>query len=65
MIALSHCVRYCLVGVSGLQGTTPVLPHKLVRPMSSWNVEGTDQFVQWFDGLEEDEQRAIFAAVEY
>jgi hypothetical protein len=34
-------------------------------PMSSGEVEGTDQFVVWFDTLDTEERRAIFAAMEF
>jgi hypothetical protein len=32
--------------------------------MNNWDVEGTDQFVEWFDTLDVEERRAIFAAME-
>jgi hypothetical protein len=32
--------------------------------MSKWEVEGTDQFVDWFATLDIEERRAIFAAME-
>jgi hypothetical protein len=35
-----------------------------IDPMSTWEVEGTDQFIEWFDTLDTEERRAIFAAME-
>ena len=34
------------------------------RFMARWDVEGTDQFIEWFDTLDMEERRAIFAAME-
>lgn len=32
--------------------------------MGTWDVEGTDQFIEWFATLDTEERRAIFAAME-
>ena len=33
--------------------------------MTKWDVEGTDQFIEWFETLDDDEQRAIHAVMEF
>jgi hypothetical protein len=34
-------------------------------PLTTWDVEGTDQFDRWYGGLDREETRAVNAAVDF